>query len=93
MAGIPTLTSLNQMSFTTVRLTWSHPSRGARVTSYAVHYRTTTSFRTKIVSSSFTTTFLTGLTIGTIYTISVEATSQHLSGESEEMTITLSELI
>ena len=92
MAGDPTLTSLDQILPTTVRVTWSPPSRGATVTSYVVHYRTATSVRTKSVSSSSTSTFLTGLTSGATYTISVEATSQHLSGESEEMTISLGEL-
>ena len=48
---------------------------------------------TEMVSSSFTSTDITGLTNGATYTISVEATSKHLSGESEEMTITLSELM
>ena len=62
------------------------------MTGYVVHYKNTTSVRTKSVPSSSTSTFLTGLTSGATYTISVEATSQHLSGESKEMTITLSEL-
>ena len=63
------------------------------MTGYVVHYRTATSVRTKSVSSSSTSTFLTGLTSGATYTISVEATSQHLSGESEEMNISLRKLI
>ena len=89
MAGDPTLTSLDQISSTAVRVMWSPPSGGAIVTGYVVHYRTDSSVGTK--SSSSTSTDIAGLTSGATYTISVEATSQHLSGESEEMTIALSE--
>ena len=94
MAGDPTLTSLDQTLPTTIRVTWSPPSGGATVTGYGVHYRTGSSVKTKSIHLTSTTTFLTGLTSGpgATYIISVEATSQHLSGESEEMTITLSEL-
>ena len=88
VTGIPTLTSLDQRSSTTVRVRWSPPSGGARVTSYVVHYRTSSSLTIKRISSSSTSTDITGLTAGATYTISVEATSQHLSGESEEVTIT-----
>ena len=91
VAGNPTRISLDQISPTTVRVIWSPPSGGATVTSYVVHYRNTTSVRTKSAPTTFIFTFLTGLTSGATYTISVEATSQHLSGESEEMTISLSE--
>ena len=61
------------------------------MTGYVVHYRTGTSVRTEVEHVSSTSTDITGLTNGATYTISVEATSQQLSGESEEMTITLSE--
>ena len=60
------------------------------MTGYVVHYRSDSSVGTK--SSSSTSTNITGLTSGATYTVSVEATSQHLSGESEEMSIELSEL-
>ena len=92
MAGNPTLISLDQISSTTVRVTWSPPSGGATVTGYVVHYRTATSIKIKHAANTSIFILLTGLTSGTTYTISVEATSQHLSGESEEMTISLSEL-
>ena len=59
------------------------------MTDYVVHYRTGSSVRSQ--PSSSTTTEITGLTNGATYTILVEATSQHLSGESGEMTITLRE--
>ena len=59
------------------------------MTSYIVHYNDGGPDMMRTLSSSFTTTDITDLTIGTTYTISVEATSDHLSGESEEMMITL----
>ena len=59
------------------------------MTGYVVHYKNTTFVRTKSVSQDFTSTILLSLTRGATYTISVEATSQHLSGESEKMNITL----
>ena len=93
MAGNPTLLSLDQMGPTAVRVTWSPPSGGATVTGYVVHYRTGSSDGTKNEPSTSILTFLTGLTSGANYTISVEAISQHLSGESEELTISLRELI
>ena len=92
VAGDPTLTSLDQISPTTVRVTWSPPSGRATVTGYVVHYIGGGSVGTETVPSSPTSTNITGLTSGATYTISVEATSQHLSGESEEMTIRLGEL-
>ena len=62
------------------------------MTSYVVHYIGGGSFLTNDKPPSSTSTDIIGLTNGFTYTISVEATSQHLSGESERMTITLSEL-
>ena len=98
-AGDPTLTELVQISLTTVRVTWSPPppppssssSSSSSVTGYTVHYtRDGDSARTKDVGST-TSTEITGLTVDRTYTISVEATANGLSGESEEMIITLSE--
>ena len=89
VAGNPTLMSLEQTFSTGVRVIWSPPSRGATVTGYVIHYRNTTSVRTRNVSRYSTSRFLIRLTRGATYIISVEATSQHLSGESEKMNITL----
>ena len=61
------------------------------MTGYVVHYSDGTTDRMKSVAASSTSTDITGLTSGLTYTISVEATSQHLSGESEERTIRLGE--
>ena len=86
------MAALQQISLTAVRVVWIPPSEGATVTGYVVHYRTGSSDEMS-KSSSSTSTDITGLTDGLMYMlISVEATSQHLSGESEEMTISLSML-
>ena len=63
------------------------------MTEYIIHYNNTDSsgsadMITGILASS-TSTNVIGLTDGDTYNISVEATSDHLSGESDEMTITL----
>ena len=91
VAGNPKLTSLDQILPTAVRVKWSPPSGGATVTGYVVHYGGS-SVGTKNVSSFSTSTDITSLTSGATYAISVEATSQHLSGESGVMIITLCEL-
>ena len=61
------------------------------MTGYVVHYSDSTTDRTESVAASSTSTDITGLTSGLTYTISVEATSEHLSGESEERTIAVGE--
>ena len=58
------------------------------MTGYIVHYSDGTTDGMKSVAASSTSTDITG---SLTYTISVEATSQHLSGESEERTIGLGE--
>ena len=69
---------------------WNQPSGGAPVTSYIVHYNDGDGGDSiRPLASMLTSYDITGLTIDTTYTISVEATSQHLSGESEDMPFTL----
>ena len=63
------------------------------MTGYVVHYSDGTTDRMGSVAASSTSTDITDLTSGLTYTISVEATSQHLSGESEERTIAVGECI
>ena len=58
------------------------------MTGYVVHYSSNgVTNSLSGLSSSATSYEITGLTIGRIYSISVEATSKHLPGESEPMTI------
>ena len=59
--------------------------------SYIVHYNDGGADSIRTVFPPSTSYDITGLTSGHTYTISVEATSQHLSGESGEMMITLRE--
>ena len=53
------------------------------MTGYVIHYSDGDTDRTESVPASSTSSLITGLTINLTYNISVEATSQHLSGESE----------
>ena len=70
-----------------IKVMWSQPSGGAPVTGYVVHYSNNVTIGTKSEPSSSTGTYISDLFIND--TISVEATSQHLSGESENITVTL----
>ena len=53
------------------------------MTDYVVHYSDGDTDRTESVPASSTSSLITGLTINITYTFSVEATSEHLSGESK----------
>ena len=52
------------------------------MTGYVVHYSDGDTDRNERVPASSTSSLITGLTIYITYTLSVEATSKHLSGES-----------
>ena len=82
VASDPVITSLESISSSSVRVEWSQPSRGATVTGYVVHYSDGDTDRNESVAASSTSSLITGLSIYITYTISVEATSEHLSGES-----------
>ena len=53
------------------------------MTGYVVHYSDGDTDRNESVPASYTSSLITGLTINITYNFSVEATSEHLSGESE----------
>ena len=91
VASDPTIVSLSQVSATTVRVEWSQPSGGASVTGYTIHYSDGSSDSFMSVGASSTSACITGLTDGHTYSISVEATSEQLSGESATRDITLCE--
>ena len=82
--------SLAQVSATAVRVEWSQLLGGASVTGYVVHYSSNgvTNSLSGLPSSAISHE-ITGLTNGRAYSISVEATSEHLSGESETVIIVL----
>ena len=91
VATDPTIVSVSQVSATTVRVEWSQPSGGASVTGYTVHYSDGSTDRSMSVAASSTSADITDLVNGHTYSISVEATSEHLSGESATQNITLCE--
>ena len=53
------------------------------MTGYIVHYSDGDTDRNESVHASSTSSLITGLTINITYYFSVEATSEHLSGESD----------
>ena len=59
------------------------------MTGYVVHYSDGDTDRNESVPASSTSSLITGLTINITYNLSVEATSEHLSGEYTFHTITL----
>ena len=59
------------------------------MTGYVVHYSDGDTDRNESVPASSTSSLITGLTINITYNFSVEATSEHLSGESTFHTIAL----
>ena len=61
------------------------------MTGYVVHYSDGDTDRNESVPASSTSSLITGLTNCINYTFSVEATSEHLSGKSDTMTIELGE--
>ena len=63
------------------------------MTGYVVHYSDGDTDRNESVPASSTSSLITGLTNCITYTFSVEATSEHLSGESDILTIELGSLI
>ena len=92
VATDPTIVSLLQISATVVRVEWIQPSGGASVTGYNIHYSGDgVPYSISGLSSVSTSHEITGLTNGRTYSISVETTTKHLSGESPTEPITLSE--
>ena len=90
VAAAPTILSLNQLSGTAVKVDWNHPSGGAELMIYFLHYTNSVAdMRSVNVPQSLTSHNITGLTTGLTYTFSVEAVSKHLSGESQNLSIRL----
>ena len=87
VSSSPILDSARQTSSSSVRVEWSQPSGGATVTGYVVHYSDGDTDRIESVPASSTSSLITGLTNCITYTFLVEATSEHLSGESENVII------
>ena len=92
VASDPEITSLEQISATSVRVEWSQPSGGATVTGYVVHYSDGDTDRTESVPASSTSSLITSLVLNFTYKFSVEAKSEHFSGESQTQQITLTQI-
>ncbi|CAI8058579.1 hypothetical protein GBAR_LOCUS31851, partial [Geodia barretti] len=82
VASSPIIVSLTQTSATSVIVEWSQPSGGATVTGYVVHYSHELDNMTENAPVSSSHLSVSNLCSGFIYIFSVEATSEHLSGES-----------
>ena len=68
---------------------WSPQEGGATVIGYTIHYNGNDgSTGTETANTDSTSVDITGLIVGVMYTVTVEARSEHLSGESEPMIFT-----
>ena len=92
VASSPMLLLVAQTSATSVIVEWSQPSGGATVTGYVVHYSDGVTIMTESVSASSTSLIITNLTHCHSYTFSVAATSEHFSGQSKRVLLTLGKL-
>ena len=63
------------------------------MTGYVVHYSDGDTDRNESVPASSTSSLITGLTANITYTMSVEATSEHLSGGSGSCTFMIGNVI
>ena len=72
---------------------WDRPTDGATVKSYIIHYQDDKkNLYNRTVPARDTSTVLEDLVNdGQTYEVSVEATSEHLSGESDTLTVELRE--
>lgn len=92
VAGAPNITLVERVD-TSARVQWSQPSGGANVTGYKVHYRDeSTGIEKSIATASATISEITDLISDHTYTIIVEATSEHLSGLSDVVTVAVGKI-
>ena len=88
VANAPTITSLQLTGPGTLRVEWSPPVGGASVVGYTIHYTDNDgNIGTESTNADSTSVDISGLCDGdgVMYTVTVEATSEHLSGVSESM--------
>ena len=77
-----------QEGLTSIRVSWSPPTPLGDTTGYRIYYSDGDSSDSVDVSGGSTDNYtLTGLVMGATYTISIEATSEHLPSESSVETI------
>ena len=90
VASAPTNLMAFQEGLTSIKVSWSPPTPLGDTTGYRIYYSDSDSSDSVNVSGRSTNNYLlTGLVMGATYTISIEATSQHLPSESVETMITL----
>ena len=86
VANAPIITAIHRTATGILRVEWSQPTGGAPVTKYIIHYTDSNAINANAGSNSVD---ISDLNDGEVYTVTVEARSEHLSGESEPITITL----
>ena len=90
VASAPTNLMAVQKDLTSIRVSWSPPTPLGDTTGYRIYYSDSDSSSYVDVSGGSTDNYLlTGLVMGTTYTISIEATSQHFHSGRVETIITL----
>ena len=90
VASAPTNLMAVQEGLTSIRVSWSPPTPLGDTTGYRIYYSDSdTSGSVGVCGSSTDNYLLTGLVMGATYTISIEATSQHLPSGRVETIITL----
>ena len=92
VASSPSLLLVAPTSSTSVIVEWGQPSGGATVTGYVVHYSDGVTNMTHSVPASSTGVHVTNLISCRIYTFSIQATSEHFSGLSKIIMLTLGKI-
>ena len=83
-----------QEGLTSIRVSWSPPTPLGDTTGYRIYYSDSDSSDSVDVSGGSTDNYLlTGLLMEATYTISIVATSQHLSSGAVDDQVTLSETL
>ena len=90
VAPAPTNLMAVQEGLTSIRVSWSPPTPLGNTIGYRIYYSASdTSGSVDVSGGSIDNYLLTGLVMGATYTISIEATSQHLPSGRVETIITL----
>ena len=90
VASAPTNLLAVQEGPTSIKVSWSPPTPLGNTTGYRIYYSDSDSSDSVDVSGgSIDNHLLTDLVMGATYTISIEATSQHISSGRVETIITL----
>ena len=91
VASAPTSVMAVQEGLTSVRMSWSPPTPLGDTTGYRIYYSGYNSGYVNVTGGSTDNYLLTGLQNGSIYTISLVATSLHLSSAAIDQEVILCE--